>query len=314
MELSSNNLSQNNIPKIKYNSMYNSGDNVSFGSQDNNQSCDKTTNKSQPQTQNCGTTQPYQYQYYQYPQQQIYGNSNQSAVTYPIQPGASGVNIQIFNPCVPTPGSAPSYNVNAPVYYPNCPKPQGQGQGQGEQIQTPKESEKDKTTTTPEKDSKTTGTQEESKTTEKSKTEKKEVVELTDDYVKSLESYLNSQDKEIRYDAATQVCDRIEEDSSRRDDPVLTAFINKMLQDPSPKVRFLALGELKSGNIKGDKNTVTILKNIQNSKGAFGQDALDASSILLKMAEKVVEKDVPVKNKKNKSDKESKEVKSEKEG
>ena len=53
----------------------------------------------------------------QYPQQQY------NPPYYPPQittsPGATGVNIQIFNPSVTPPGAqAPTYNVNAPNYYP----------------------------------------------------------------------------------------------------------------------------------------------------------------------------------------------------
>ena len=65
------------------------------------------------------------------------------------------------------------------------------------------------------------------------KTEKKKVVALTNDYIKTIENYLNSQDLEVRKMGAHEVVDRILEDSSRADDPALTALVNKMLQDPS---------------------------------------------------------------------------------
>ena len=69
-----------------------------------------------------------------------------------------------------------------------------------------------------------------------------------------------------------------------------------MLQDPVDKIRFLALTELDSGNIVGNDTTARILTDMQKSKGAFGQDAVDANNILLKMKEKVIEKEVPVKD------------------
>ncbi len=67
------------------------------------------------------------------------------------------------------------------------------------------------------------------KTEEKKKTEKRKVVELSDDYIKNLENYLNSQDKEVRMMGAKEVVARLQEDDSRKDDPALTALINKML-------------------------------------------------------------------------------------
>ncbi len=126
------------------------------------------------------------------------------------------------------------------------------------------------------------------------KTEKRKVVELTDDYIKTLENYLNSQDLEVRKMGAHEVVNRLTEDPSRNDDPALTALVNKMLQDPSVAIRAIALSLLESRTVLGDDYTVNVLKKMQNSKEGFGQDAIQATNVLLKMAGKTVEKDVEV--------------------
>lgn len=136
------------------------------------------------------------------------------------------------------------------------------------------------------------------KSDDKKKTEKKKVVELTDTYIKNLENYLDSQEKDIRLNAAKEVYARLEEDESRKDDKALTALINKMLQDPAEEIRLLALSALESKIVNGDDYTAGVLKQMQQSKDGYGQDAIDASKILLQMSGKQVEKEVPVKEKK----------------
>ncbi len=133
---------------------------------------------------------------------------------------------------------------------------------------------------------------------DKKKTEKKKVVELTDTYIKNLENYLDSQEKDIRLNAAKEVYARLEEDESRKDDKALTALVNKMLQDPAEEIRLLALSALESRIVTGDDYTAGVLKQMQQSKDGYGQDAIDASKILLQMSGKQVEKEVPVKEKK----------------
>ncbi len=130
------------------------------------------------------------------------------------------------------------------------------------------------------------------------KTETKKVVELSDDYIKTLENYLNSQDLEVRKMGAHEVVNRLTEDPSRSDDPALTALVNKMLQDPSVAIRAIALSLIESRTVLGDDYTVNVLKKMQNSKDGFGQDAIQATNALLKMAGKTVEKEVPVSDKK----------------
>lgn len=199
-------------------------------------------------------------------------------------PNYSGVNIQIFNPSVTPPGAtAPVYNVNAPNY--------GSTNATGcypPDYYTKQLGQNNTTNTT------TTNTTE-NKTTDK-KTEKREIVQLTDDYIRNLENYLNSQDKEVRLMGAKEVFARLDEDHSRKDDKALNALINKMLQDPSTAVRVMALSALDSRIVTGDDFTVNILQQMQNSQSGYGQDAMQASNVLLKMSGQTVEKEFEVKN------------------
>ncbi len=132
---------------------------------------------------------------------------------------------------------------------------------------------------------------------EKKKTEKRKVVELTDEYIKNLENYLNSQDKEVRMMGAKEVVERLQEDDSRKDDPALTALVNKMLQDPDQKIRLLALSMIESRTCTGNDYTIGVLKKMQNGTSGYGQDATQATSALLKMSGNVVEKEFEVKDK-----------------
>ncbi len=225
------------------------------------------------------------------------------AQNYQIPASTSGVNIQIFNPSVTTPGAqAPTYNVNAPCY------PSGYYTGQmgadgkmqhGSNAQNITNSKSSTETNTKE----TTTKQEESK-----KTEKRKIVQLTDDYIRNLESYLNSPEKDIRLNAAKEVYARLEEDDSRKDDKALTALINKMLQDPSTEIRFLALTALESRIVTGDDFTVGVLQTMQQNPNIDRQEAVDASNILLKMSGKQIEKEFEVKDT-QKNKKETKESK-----
>ena len=126
------------------------------------------------------------------------------------------------------------------------------------------------------------------------KTEKRTVVKLSDDYIKTLENYLNSQDTKVRKMGAVDVIARLDEDPSRKDDPALTALINKMIQDPSTTIRALGLSALEAGTVSGNNETVELLKQIQKSDRGFGLDAQQATSVLLRMAGKTEEKEVPI--------------------
>ena len=223
---------------------------------------------------------------------------NQSGAQQPA-PNYAGVNIQIFNPSVATPGGSPVYNVNAPSYQtqpqnntPQCYpsnyytqqfiNPNGQpGTPQGNNNVNENNSTNSNTTTT---------------NTNEKKTEKRQIVQLTDEYIKNLENYLNSQDKEVRMMGAKEVIARLQEDDTRKDDLALNALVNKMLQDPYTPVKVLALGALDSRIVTGDDYTVGLLKNMQNTSSGYGQDALQASNILLKMSGQTVEKEFEVKD------------------
>ncbi len=236
-----------------------------------------------PQPQQVQNIQPQPVQQYQTVPLQQQGQNVQV-------PNYSGVNIQIFNPSVQTPGAtAPVYNVNAPNYgttpASGCYPPGYYTNNWGNGTNNLSSQNTSSTNTT------------ENKTSDK-KTEKREIVQLTDDYIRNLENYLNSQDKEVRLMGAKEVIARLEEDHSRKDDKALNALINKMLQDPSTPVRILALSALDSRVVSGDDYTVGLLKQMQNSTSGYGQDAMQATNILLKMSGKKVEKEFEVKDNK----------------
>lgn len=204
-------------------------------------------------------------------------------------PNYSGVNIQIFNPTVATPGaSAPASTVNATNYstnpcYPsnyytqNLAQPAQQETAQPVQSVLPVQYVQ-----IPPAESK--------------KTEKREIVELTDEYIKNVETYLNSQDKELRLIGAKEVLDRLEEDKTRRNDEALTALVNKMLQDPYQPIKFMAMAMVEERNVAGNEETKELLRGIQQKKTADGQDSLKASNVLLKMSATTTEKEFEVNN------------------
>ena len=263
----------------------------------------------------------------QVPQAQVYPTV-QPAQNLQIPATSSGVNIQIFNPSVTQAGAQPpTYNVNAPCYpssyYTSSVAPDGKLQPNNHQAEgnvnngtnngTIGNNNNNTYTTnnnTTTNNNATNGAEKTDSTDNKKKTEKRKIVELTDDYIKNLESYLNSQDKEIRKNAAKEVYQRLKEDDSRHDDKALTALINKMLQDPSEEIRVVALSALDERIVTGDDYTVNVLKNMQQNNNGTGQDAVDASNILLKMSTRQVEKEFEVKEDskkdKNNDSKESK--------
>lgn len=201
--------------------------------------------------------------YYQYPQTSIYNDPNKQA--------ASGVNIYIYNP---SGMSGPSSNSQANVNYGNVSQPQ---------VPAPSVS------TQPQADATTpianTPINQESTPTEEKKTKK--VVELTDDYIKTLESYLHSPDEATRKNAVKEIVQRFEEENSRYDDPALTALLNIALLDPSVNNRMLAMSVISGGSAHGDQNTIKILNNLATSDKMYGQEAKMASSALLKAAQEV---------------------------
>ena len=242
----------------------------------------------QPVQQQVQAIQPQQAQQVQPQYAQQYSQGQNVQV-----PNYSGVNIQIFNPSVTPPGAtAPVYNVNAPNYAPNggCYPSNYYTNNWGQNGQgTQNAFNQNGLGLAASASSSTTDTK-----TDK-KTEKREIVQLTDEYIKNLENYLNSQDKEVRLMGAKEVIARLDEDHSRKDDKALNALVNKMLQDPSTPVRVLAMSALNSRIATGDDFTVNLLQQIQNSASGYGQDALQASEIQLKMSGQKVEKEFEVK-------------------
>lgn len=297
MQVTSQNVQQQNIPQqVKYNCNYNNSAAPTAQEQQIQQPAQAPVQYSYPQNYYVPQTQS-QVQQAQTVQNQCAAQPQaQQPQNVQVPASMSGVNIQIFNPSVTPPGATPpTYNVNAPCYPSNYyTNPMGagamNGAGQtgnggngsaiGANTGSEKNSETNKTSETESKDGK--------------KTEKKKVVQLTDDYIRNLENYLNSQEKDIRLSAAKEVYSRLEEDPSRKDDKALTALINKMLQDPSEEIRVLAMAALQGRIVTGDDFTVGVLTRMQNDKAHYGMDAVDASKILLKMSGQQVEKEVPV--------------------
>lgn len=221
-------------------------------------------NNSVPQQQTVGVTpqQNVTAPYYQYPQTSIYNDPNKQA--------ASGVNIYIYNP---SGIGGPSSNSQANVNYGQTTQPQVSAPAVNANANANASSPIANTPINQED------------TAQHSEQKKKRIVELTDDYIKSLESYLHSSDEAVRKDGIKEILHRFEEDDSRYDDPALTALLNIALQDPSANNRMLAMSIIAGGSAHGDKNTIQILSNLSNSDKMYGQEARMASSALIKAAQ-----------------------------
>lgn len=195
-------------------------------------------------------------------------------------PNYSGVNIQIFNPSVAAPGATlPASTINTNNYSTNpCCYPANyytQNLAQVNQGQTASDVQP-----VPEAG--------------KNKMQKRKIVQLTDDYIKTLEQYLNSQNKEVRLMGAKEVSARLQEDENRKNDPALNALVNKMLQDPYQPVRLMAMGLLDSRFATGNTTSVKLLKGIEKNKTNYGEDSLQASKILLRMSGNTITKEFEV--------------------
>lgn len=208
-------------------------------------------------------------------------------------PNYSGVNIQIFNPSVAAPGAClPPSTINAqnyssnPISYPANYYTQNLAQPtQVLPIQTVQP------------------------VAEATKKEKREIVQLTDDYIKNLETHLNDQNKDVRTLAAKEVVARFQEDKSRKNDAALNALVNKMLQDPYQPIRFMAMSVLESRAATGNDTTLQLVKNLQQKEYLtdYGrEDALKATNVLLKMSGDTMTKEFEV-NSTSKKDKGEKE-------
>ena len=127
----------------------------------------------------------------------------------------------------------------------------------------------------------------------KKNTKEQKIVALTDEYIMSLENYLNNPNDEIRLMASKEILTRLDEDKDRYDDAALNALLNKMLQDPSKLIRLAALSAFASHLACGNEYTIQLLQNIQSNPNADKEDALQAADILLKMSAGVEVKNVP---------------------
>lgn len=220
--------------------------------------------------------------------QQYYAVQNPIANTGAPQQ-SSGVNIVIYNPSVnPTAGSVANSNNSyaqpmayPPNYYLQQPQPTpSSAVAQSYLANTPIKEE-----------TKTESAQKEPEN--KEETHKENIVQLTDEYIKTLENYLNNQNPKVREMGMKELLERFKEHKSRKNDIALTNLLNKALQDGSKSVRFLALAALDAGYAQGDELTTKILEKMQSSKEVFGEDAMMASEILLQKAGNKVEIEVP---------------------
>lgn len=213
--------------------------------------------------------------------------------TSPLQ--SSGVNIVIYNPSVnPTAGTVANSNntYGAPMSYPQnyyLNQPQRPATDAVAQAYLANSAIKEDVKSNEAKP-KTEATQKEEKQEE---THKENIIQLTDDYVKTLENYLNNQNPRVREMGVKELFARFKEHKSRYNDIALTNLLNKALQDGSKNVRFVALTALDSGYACGDNLTKELLQRMQASKDTYGEDAIFASEVLLKMAGKKVEIEVP---------------------
>lgn len=136
---------------------------------------------------------------------------------------------------------------------------------------------------------------------------KTKVTALTNEYIMSLENYLNNPNTDIRLMAAKEVLTRLDEDKSRYDDAALNALINKMLQDPSKLVRIAAMSALSSELASGNEYTVQLLNQIQQNPEGDPEDVLEASQILLKRTAATEIKYTPVQTQQNQQTQEAEE-------
>ena len=170
-------------------------------------------------------------QIYQYPTTSLYEPAKQ----------ASGVNIIINNPSGYSAGGVSS--VPYPYPYPvNVQQPAANNPGQTTIANTP--------------------ISDDNSSTQKYNGKTKRITEITDDYIKNLESYLRSDSKEARRMGITQIIKLCEESTDRYDNPAIIALINIALQDPDRSNRIYAMTPLTVGTLNGDDNTIKLLESL----------------------------------------------------
>lgn len=120
-------------------------------------------------------------------------------------------------------------------------------------------------------------------------TPKKDIVLLTDEYIKTLENYLRNDNPDIKLMGAKELMNRFKEDSSRKNDPALTALLNLTLQSKYSNVKMIGMAILQNGWAQGDSMTQQLLAQVQQSNTGYGLDALDAAKAALKSAGQTVQ-------------------------
>lgn len=123
---------------------------------------------------------------------------------------------------------------------------------------------------------------------EKKDVAKKDIVLLTDEYVKTLENYIRNDNPDIKLMGAKELMKRFREDDSRKNDQALTNLLNLTLQSRYSPVKMVGLGILQNGWAQGDGFTQQLLSQIQQTKSGYGLDALDAADAALKTAGKTI--------------------------
>ncbi|MBR1976769.1 HEAT repeat domain-containing protein [bacterium] len=257
----------------------------------------------QPQQQTqTAQAQPMQMQ--QIPTQQVFPQQAQAMPMYPQGlniPSGGAVNINIFNPT--TTNGAPVYPQNTyytnpattyPAYVPQnavnvpqMPAPQNAYpavQTQQMNVQMPGAQQLQTQNTQG-----ANQTQQTAEAAPKQEEKPKDVAPLNDEYIRTLENYLNDNDPKVRLMGTTELLNRFKELEARKQDPALTALLNKALKDPSASVRQMALTILNVGYAAGNEETTALLNNIQanTSSETYAEDALVAKEILLKQAQQV---------------------------
>jgi len=113
----------------------------------------------------------------------------------------------------------------------------------------------------------------------------KRITVINDEYIKTLEQWLNSQDLSERKIAAKHILARLQEDKRRYDNPALNALVTKMLQDPNQDIRSIALLTLNTKLARGNEYTQGILRNLTESTACFGLEGKQAREALMNMSE-----------------------------
>jgi len=178
----------------------------------------------------------------------------------------SGVNIMIFNPSVTPPGGTVNTSCNYVLPPTNNAPPQI--------IQSPPPAPQPPVIV-------------EKKTPKAEKTKTKEVTELTDDLVKSIENYLRNQNREIRLLGVKKLVEILKEDpQSRKDDVALNNLVNLALQDKDRTIRTFALSAVRTGLASGDALTTELLNGIMNSSNPIGGQEIAAAAALNRVGKK----------------------------